>query len=92
YTKNTIDAVSFAKDRGANVIAITDTMFSPLIPYADITLCSPSEMPSYIDSFVAPLSLVNALLTAVGRKKRAEIEKHLTNLEEVWDRFQIFHK
>ncbi|MCC3355827.1 MurR/RpiR family transcriptional regulator [Bacillus sp. REN16] len=92
YTKNTIDAISFAKERGANVIAITDTMFSPLIPYSNITLCSPSEMPSYIDSFVAPLSLVNALLTAVGRKKRKEIEKHLTDLEEVWDRFQIFHK
>ncbi|MFS0822082.1 MurR/RpiR family transcriptional regulator [Bacillus sp. 1P02SD] len=92
YTKNTIDAVSFAKDRGANVIAITDTVLSPLIPYADIALCSPSEMPSYIDSFVAPLSLVNALLTEVGRKKRGEIEKHLTDLEDVWDRFQIFHK
>jgi DNA-binding MurR/RpiR family transcriptional regulator len=91
YTKNTIDAVSFAKDRGANVIAITDTRLSPLIPYANIVLCSPSEMPSYIDSFVAPLSLLNALLTAVGRKKRKEIEKHLTDLEAVWERFQIFH-
>lgn len=92
YTKNTIEAVSFAKERGANVIAITDTMLSPLIPYATIVLRSPSEMPSYIDSFVAPLSLVNALLTAVGRKKRAEIGKHLMDLEEVWERFQIFHK
>ncbi|MEH7225787.1 MurR/RpiR family transcriptional regulator [Bacillus sp. JJ1566] len=92
YTKNTIEAVSFAKDQGANVIAITDTMLSPLIPYANIVLCSPSEMPSYIDSFVAPLSLVNALLTTVGRKKRGEIEKHLSDLEEVWERFQIFQK
>ncbi len=91
YTKNTIDAVSFAKDRGANVIAITDTSLSPLIPYANIVLCSPSEMPSYIDSFVAPLSLLNALLTAVGRKKRKEIEKHLTDIEEVWERFKIFY-
>ncbi|WP_232284446.1 MurR/RpiR family transcriptional regulator [Bacillus timonensis] len=92
YTRNTIEAVSFAKDRGATVIAITDTRLSPLIPYANIVLCSPSEMPSYIDSFVAPLSLVNALLTAVGREKRKEVEKHLTDLEEVWERFQIFHK
>ncbi|GAB7387069.1 MurR/RpiR family transcriptional regulator [Bacillaceae bacterium] len=92
YTRNTIDAVSFAKDRGTKVIAITDTPLSPLIPYADVFLTAPSEMPSFIDSFVAPLSLLNALLTAVGRRKRKEIEQHLQDLEEVWERFGIFHR
>jgi len=92
YTKTTIDAVSFAKDRGATVIAITDHLLSPLIPFSDVALCAPSEMPSFIDSFVAPLSLINALITAVGRKKRADIEKHLSDLEDVWERFNIFHK
>lgn len=91
YTKNTIEAVSFAKDRGTKVIAITDNLFSPLIPYANISLTAPSEMPSFIDSFVAPLALINALITAVGRKKRIEIEQHLEDLEEVWERFHIFH-
>lgn len=90
YTKNTVEAVSFAKDRGSTVIAITDNMLSPLVPYANITLCARSDMPSFIDSFVAPLSLINALITAVGRKKRAEIEKHLEELEAVWERFGIF--
>lgn len=90
YTKNTVEAVSFAKDRGSTVIAITDHMLSPLIPYANIALCARSDMPSFIDSFVAPLSLINALITAVGRKKRAEIEKHLEELEAVWERFGIF--
>ena len=90
YTKNTVEAVSFAKDRGTTVIAITDNMLSPLIPYANIALCARSDMPSFIDSFVAPLSLINALITAVGRKKRAEIEQHLEELEEVWERFGIF--
>lgn len=90
YTKNTVEAVSFAKDRGSTVIAITDNMLSPLVPYANITLCARSDMPSFIDSFVAPLSLINALITAVGRKKRAEIEKHLEELEAVWERFSIF--
>lgn len=92
YTKNTIDAVSFAKDQGSKVIAITDSIASPLIPYADIQLCAPSEMPSFIDSFVAPLSLINALLTAVGKEKRSEIEAHLNDLENVWERFQIFYR
>lgn len=92
YTKTTIDAVSFAKDRGSTIIAITDNLLSPLIPYSDVALCAPSDMPSFIDSFVAPLSLINALITAVGRKKRGEIEKHLADLEEVWERFNIFHK
>lgn len=90
YTKNTVEAVSFAKDRGTKVIAITDNMLSPLIPYAHIALCARSDMPSFIDSFVAPLSLINALITAVGRKKRAEIEQHLEELESVWERFEIF--
>lgn len=92
YTTNTIEAASFAKDRGAKVIALTDHMLSPLIPYADISLCAPSEMPSFIDSFVAPLSLINALIVALGRKKRFEIEQHLEELESVWDRFGIFYK
>lgn len=90
YTKNTVEAVSFAKERGTKVIAITDNMLSPLIPYANISLCARSDMPSFIDSFVAPLSLINALITAVGRKKRVEIEQHLEELEAVWERFGIF--
>ncbi len=92
YTQNTIDAISFAKDRGTKVIVITDHPLSPLIPYADIALTAPSEMPSFIDSFVAPLSLVNALITAVGHKKRHTIQQHLQDLEEIWERFNIFYR
>ncbi|MGM8214807.1 MurR/RpiR family transcriptional regulator [Bacillaceae bacterium W0354] len=92
YTRNTVEAVSFAKDRGAKVIAVTDHMLSPLIPYADVSLCARSDMPSFIDSFVAPLSLINALIVAVGKRKRKDIEKHLEELEEVWERFGIFSK
>ncbi|GEN44419.1 MurR/RpiR family transcriptional regulator [Alkalibacillus haloalkaliphilus] len=90
YTKNTVEAVSFAHDRGTKVVAITDNRMSPLIPYADVSLCARSDMSSLIDSFVAPLSLINALITAVGRRKRKEIEQHLEELEVVWDRFNIF--
>jgi DNA-binding MurR/RpiR family transcriptional regulator len=92
YTKSTIEAVAFAKDRGAKIIVITDHLLSPLVSYGDVTLCAPTEMPSFIDSFVAPLSLVNALITEVGRRKRSEVEKHLSDLEEIWERFHIFYE
>jgi DNA-binding MurR/RpiR family transcriptional regulator len=92
YTKSTIEAVAFAKDRGAKIIAITDHLLSPLVPYGNVTLCAPTEMPSFIDSFVAPLSLINALITEVGRRKRSEVEKHLSDLEETWKRFHIFYE
>ncbi|MGX1901633.1 MurR/RpiR family transcriptional regulator [Thermolongibacillus altinsuensis] len=92
YTKSTIEAVAFAKDRGSKIIAITDRLLSPLVPYGNVTLCAPTEMPSFIDSFVAPLSLINALITEVGRRKRSEVEKHLSDLEETWKRFHIFYE
>jgi DNA-binding MurR/RpiR family transcriptional regulator len=92
YTKSTIEAVAFAKDRGSKIIAITDHLLSPLVPYGNVTLCAPTEMPSFIDSFVAPLSLINALITEVGRRKRSEVEKHLSDLEETWKRFHVFYE
>jgi DNA-binding MurR/RpiR family transcriptional regulator len=92
YTKSTIEAAAFAKDRGAKIIAITDHLLSPLVPYGNVTLFAPTEMPSFIDSFVAPLSLINALITEVGRRTRSEVEKHLSDLEETWKRFHIFYE
>jgi DNA-binding MurR/RpiR family transcriptional regulator len=92
YTKSTIEASAFAKDRGAKIIAITDHLLSPLVPYGNVTLFAPTEMPSFIDSFIAPLSLINALITEVGRRTRSEVEKHLSDLEETWKRFHIFYE
>nr|WP_272899166.1 MurR/RpiR family transcriptional regulator [Caldalkalibacillus salinus] len=92
YTQSSINAVAFARDRGTPVVAITDHILSPLVPLANVALTSPSEMPSFIDSFVAPLSLINSLIVAVGREKRAQIESHLLELEHVWDRFNIFYQ
>ncbi|MDQ0158149.1 MurR/RpiR family transcriptional regulator [Alkalibacillus salilacus] len=90
YTRSTVEALSFAHDRGTQVVSITDNQLSPLVPYSDIALFARSDMSSLIDSFVAPLSLINALITAVGHEKSAEIEQHLEELENVWDRFNIF--
>ncbi|MET3682771.1 DNA-binding MurR/RpiR family transcriptional regulator [Alkalibacillus flavidus] len=90
YTRSTVEALSFAHDRGTQVVSITDNQLSPLVPYSDIALYARSDMSSLIDSFVAPLSLINALITAVGHEKSTEIEQHLEELESVWDRFNIF--
>lgn len=91
YAKSTINIVAFAKDKGATTIAITDNLLSPLIPHADISLTASSQMPTFIDSFVAPLSLINALITFVGKQKQSEFQGRLEQLEEVWNRFDIFY-
>jgi DNA-binding MurR/RpiR family transcriptional regulator len=91
YSASTINIVSYAKDVGATTIAITDNLLSPLIPYADISLTASSQMPTFIDSFVAPLSLINALITFVGKEKMSEFNGRLEKLEEIWDQFGIFY-
>ena len=69
YSSRTVQAMNFARDRGATTIAITDSEASPLAPISNYTLKARSDMASFVDSLVAPLSLVNALLVAVSRKK-----------------------
>ncbi|HWO95066.1 MAG TPA: MurR/RpiR family transcriptional regulator [Bacillus sp. (in: firmicutes)] len=92
YTKSTLQIFSFAKKKGAATIAITDNLLSPLIPYSDISLTASSQMPTFIDSFVAPLSLINALITFVGKEKQEDFYNRLEVLEEVWSHFDIFHQ
>lgn len=92
YTKSTVNSFSFAKERGATTIAITDNLLSPLIPNADIPLTASSRMPSFIDSFVAPLSLLNALISKIGRSKKVDISKKLDDLENMWEHFDIFYQ
>ncbi|WP_042345437.1 MurR/RpiR family transcriptional regulator [Bacillus massiliigorillae] len=92
YTKSTIDIFSYAKKKKANTIAITDNHLSPLIQYADVVLTASSHMPTFIDSFVAPLSLINALLVAVGRENQGNINEKFKGLEEMWEEFDVFYK
>ncbi|MFY0543589.1 MurR/RpiR family transcriptional regulator [Brevibacillus sp. H7] len=91
YSASTINIVSYAKEKGATTIAITDNLLSPLIAHADISLTASSQMPTFIDSFVAPLSLINALITFVGKEKTNEFHGRLEKLDEIWDRFGIFY-
>ena len=92
YSARTVKALKYAKDCGAKVVAITDSMGSPLTAYADHTLVAQSAMTSFVDSLVAPLSLINALIAAVGRKRSKEVFETFQKLESIWDSYQVYQK
>ena len=92
YSRRTVKAMEFARDRGATVIAITDSIDSPLAPIADHALLAKSDMASFVDSLVAPLSLVNALIVAIGRRMDNDLSATFGQLEQIWDEYQIYAK
>ena len=92
YSKKIINAVDFAKHTGANVISITDSAMSPIASQADQLLLAKSDMASFVDSLVAPLSIINALVVAVARKKQDELTVRLHQLESIWDEYDVYDK
>ncbi len=90
YSKQTVNALKYAKDNGASVVALTDSNASPLAEIADCTLLARSDMASFVDSLVAPLSLINALIVAVSNKKRVEISENFNKLEGIWEQYHIY--
>jgi len=90
YPKAVLNAVRFAKDRGASVIAITDSRLSPLYQGADAALLAAGGMISFIDSMAAPIALCNALLAAVGQKMGTDISAVFSQLEDLWDEYGVF--
>jgi len=92
YSSLTVQTVNFAGERGATTIAITDSEISPLARIADYTLKARSDMASFADSLVAPLSLVNALLVAVSRRTETELESTFRSLEEIWEKYDVYEK
>ncbi len=92
YSKRTVKAFTFAKEKGAGVIAITDSPASPIAKQSDVLLTARSNMVGYIDSLVAPMSLINALVAAVSLKKQPEVSDALTQLEQIWERYDIYAK
>lgn len=92
YSRRTVQALHFARDRKAKVIAITDSAASPLAASATHTLLAKSDMVSFVDSLVAPLSLVNALIVAVSRKKKEDLAHTFETLEEIWDEYEVYEK
>ena len=92
YSRRTEKAMRFAKDRGANVIALTDSEASPLAEAATEPLLAKSDMASFVDSLVAPLSLINALIVAIGRKKNDHLSQTFETLEQIWDEYEVYEK
>ena len=90
YTSRTIEAMTFSRSRNAQVIGITDGPMSPLHKEADICLSARTDMTSFVDSLVAPLSVINALLVALALKKRADLNAHLEKLEGIWDAYSVY--
>ncbi|HIX89763.1 MAG TPA: MurR/RpiR family transcriptional regulator [Candidatus Agathobaculum pullicola] len=92
YSKRTLSAMQYARDRGARVIALTDSRLSPLARVADHLLLARSDMASFVDSLVAPLSVINALIVAVGMSRRDEIEQTFNKLERIWEEYDVYEK
>ncbi len=92
YSTRCVRAMEFARDQGATVIAITDSKLSPLYDTSDYRLLAKSDMASFVDSLVAPLSIINALIVAVGRKKSGDVTATFEKLERIWDEYQVYEK
>ncbi|AAK79814.1 DNA-binding MurR/RpiR family transcriptional regulator [Clostridium acetobutylicum] len=90
YASRTIEALSFAKSRKTKVVALTDSLLSPLATEADYTLIAQSNMASFVDSLVAPLSVINALIVSVGLREKDRISNVFTDLENIWKRYKVY--
>lgn len=92
YSKNTIKALSYAKNNGATVIGITDSKNSPIVAESDLCLIAESDATSFVDSLAAPFSVINALIVAVGMMNREKMQTNLEKLERIWDEYEVYDK
>ena len=90
YSKRIINAVEYARSKNADVVALTDSKLSPIAAYANQLLIAQSDMASFVDSLVAPLSIINAMVAGVARKKQDELTERLRALEEVWEQYDVY--
>ena len=90
YSTRTLEAMRFAKRCGAQVVAITDGPMSPLADMADATLTARTDMASFVDSLAAPLSLINALLVALGLHRKEALKDHFRQLESIWETYEVY--
>ena len=91
YTRRTVEIMEIARRKGAKTAAITDSIISPIAQKADVALIAQSNLNSFINSFTAPLSIVNAIVTAVSIKKGKETFEKLSELENMWDTHHVFY-
>ncbi|HHV28878.1 MurR/RpiR family transcriptional regulator [Acetivibrio mesophilus] len=92
YSKRTINAMRFAQHQGATVVAITDSLNSPLAQNSDHVITARSDMASFVDSLVAPLSVINALIVAIGMSRKPHVHDTFERLEKIWDEYKVYEK
>ena len=92
YSKRIVNAVEYAHSAGADVISLTDSHQSPIAGVADQLLLARSDLVSFVDSLVAPLSIINAIIVAVSRKKMDDIRVRFDKLEKIWDEYEVYDK
>ncbi|MGI5971938.1 MAG: MurR/RpiR family transcriptional regulator [Oscillospiraceae bacterium] len=92
YSKRTVQAMNYSANMGACVIAITDSPESPVAGAATHLLLARSDMVSFVDSLTAPMSLVNALIVAVGRRNNEKLAATFEKLENIWDEYEVYEK
>ena len=90
YSTRTVEGMKYAKGKGARVIALTDGMLSPLAECAEEVLVARSDMASFADSLVAPLSLINAIIVALSMRKKDEVSRRFSQLEAIWDKQRVY--
>ena len=92
YSKRTVDAMKYAASKGSGVISITDSIRSPLNQFATNKLIARGNMISFVDSLVAPLSLINALIVAASLKTETQVSTTFHELERIWDEYNVYEK
>lgn len=90
YSRRTLKAMQFVKSQGATVIAITDSRESPIAEKADMSIIARSDMASFVDSLVAPLSVINAIIVAIGMRRKQHLFETFNRLEKLWDEYQVY--
>jgi len=90
YSTRTVEAMRFARRQGAQVIALTDGSMSPLAEASDVCITTRTDMASYVDSLAAPLSVINALLVALGLRRKEQLSEHFRQLESIWDEQRVY--
>lgn len=90
YSSRTLECVRFARQNGAKIIGMTDGEMSPLKELSHLCLLARTEMIGFVDSLAAPLSLINALVIAIGMNRRGELEEHFKRLEGIWNAHSVY--
>lgn len=91
YSMRTLKCMEYANNKKAGVIAVTDSRNSPMGMYSSCNLLARSDMASIVDSLVAPMSVMNALIVALCLKNKEEVTTHLERLEQVWEDYQVYN-